>query len=409
MLAVLAALTLLPQTKPDPSTLLGKVMCGYQGWFSTPGDGQLNRWFHWGPADFGPGRVTVDMWPDMSEATPGEKMKTSFVHADGSPAYVFSSANPLTVDRHFKWMQDYGFDGVFLQRFGSDLRGQEGIARSNKVLSNVENGAKNHGRVWAMMYDLSGLKKGEIGSVIKEDWKALVNNGLLKNRGYLHQNKKPLVAVWGIGFNDNRAYTLEECKSLIDFLKQDSQYGGNAVLVGVPTGWRDQVADSVKDPLLTQICEEADVVSPWTVGRYANLEQVQNHADKFWKPDFEWCQAHHNLYLPVVFPGFSWHNLMKVRGRESKFDQIPRLQGRFLWAQYAALKKIGVPSVYQAMFDEVDEGTAIFKTTNDPPVGASPFLADKSLPSDHYLWLVGQARRMITGQLPYSESMPMSK
>jgi hypothetical protein len=50
------------------------------------------------------------------------------------------------------------------------------------------------------------------------------------------------------------------------------------------------------------------------------------------------------------------------------------------------------------MFDEVDEGTAIFKIRNDPPVGESPFAAEPEIPGDHYLWLTGMGTRLLRGE-----------
>jgi len=32
-----------------------------------------------------------------------------------------------------------------------------------------------------------------------------------------------VVAVWGIGFNDGRDYTLAECRRLVEFLKNDPE------------------------------------------------------------------------------------------------------------------------------------------------------------------------------------------
>jgi len=32
----------------DTSTMTGKVLCGYQGWFTAQGDGAGRGWTHWG-------------------------------------------------------------------------------------------------------------------------------------------------------------------------------------------------------------------------------------------------------------------------------------------------------------------------------------------------------------------------
>ena len=61
--------------------------------------------------------------------------------------------------------------------------------------------------------------------------------------------------------------------------------------------------------------------------------------------------------------------------------------------------------VYQAMFDEMDEGTAIFKCTGDPPLGDSQFVTFEGLPSDHYLWLTGMGRKFLSGEIK-SEQLP---
>ncbi|NLX99586.1 MAG: hypothetical protein GXY83_25910 [Rhodopirellula sp.] len=91
---------------------------------------------------------------------------------------------------------------------------------------------------------------------------------------------------------------------------------------------------------------------------------------------------------------------------ESPLDQISRLKGQFLWTQYVEAKRAGATMIYQAMFGEMDEGTAIFKCTKTPPTGASPFLNYEGLPSDHYLRLTGMGGRVLRGEVPLSEEMP---
>ncbi len=390
----------------DCSTLEGMVMCGYQGWFTCPGDGSNRGWHHWSRrGEFRPGACSIDLWPDVSELSPEERFATEFRHADGSVAEVYSPLNAATVSRHFQWMQDYGIDGVFVQRFAVEVQGNAGLYHFNTVLANCRAGANEHGRAWAVMYDLSGLRRGGT-QVVKDDWKQLVDRMRIgrdeNDQAYLHHDGRPVVAVWGIGFNDNRRYSLEECAELVDFLKHDPDYGGNTVMLGVPTYWRTLTRDTLPDEQLHEIIRAADIVSPWMVGRFRTPAQAEDMARDVWIPDLKWCQDAGKDYLPVVFPGFSWHNM----NPRSPLDEIPRRGGKFLWKQFTELRKAGASMVYQAMFDEVDEATAIFKCTNTPPVGASEFLTYEGLPSDHYLWLVGQGRKLIRGEIPLTDELP---
>ena len=95
-------------TEVDPTTLDGKLMFGYQGWFGCPGDGSpLDAWEHWfrRGAPAGAATLRVDMWPDVSELSAGEQCSTPLALADGRPAALYSAFNPRTVDRHFQWLQ----------------------------------------------------------------------------------------------------------------------------------------------------------------------------------------------------------------------------------------------------------------------------------------------------------------
>ena len=410
---LILALSLLFQGEPPPapspavdaSTLEGKIMSGYQGWFTTPGDGMGLGWHHWGlRGKFEPGSTCVDMWPDVSEYPEHCRYDTPFKHADGTTAQVFSSADAETVGVHFRWMKEYGLDGVFVQRFGVETLREPVRKFRDRVLINCREAANQHGRVYALMYDLSGLQMGQTAKVI-EDWKRLVDEHKIsrdeKDKSYLHHDGKPVISVWGIGFNEGRKYTLAECRDLIHFLKHDPKYGGNTVMIGVPTAWRTGTRDAMDDPLLLEIAGMADIISPWAVGRIRTVEHVSDFAKQYWKGDLEWCGVHKKLYLPVVYPGFSWHNKRPAW----PFDEIPRQGGKFLWEQYRQLRELGATMAYQAMFDEVDESTAIFKCALNPPVGKSKFLALKNEPADHYLWLVGQAGKLLRGELK-SQAIP---
>jgi hypothetical protein len=122
--------------------------------------------------------------------------------------------------------------------------------------------------------------------------------------------------------------------------------------------------------------------------------------------DEAWCSERGKSYLPVTFPGFSWANLMKMRGKEAKLNQVPRLGGQFLWQQARERIQGGATMLYVAMFDEMDEGTAIFKTASKVPEGTLGFVTEESLPADHYLWLTGQLGKALRREIPLTEKLP---
>ena len=265
----------------DISTLNGKVMCGYQGWFTAPGDGSEKGWTHWRGRDgFRPGSSVIEFWPDVTELSSDERFETPFRHADGSSAQVFSAFNDKTVLRHFQWMKNYGIDGVFVQRFVVDISTPKGLRSVNVVLDHCREGANLYGRTYAVMYDLSGMSGGEMHRVI-DDWKLLVDRMQItkEDPAYLHHAGKPVVAVCrGFGFSDGRKYTPEEGLELVQFLKNDPHYGGCTVMLGVPAYWRTLTRDAVSDETLHDLILKADIVSPWTVGRYTNPEDAANYA-----------------------------------------------------------------------------------------------------------------------------------
>jgi hypothetical protein len=269
------------------------------------------------------------------------------------------------------------------------------------VLSSAREGANRYGRTYTVMYDLTGIPDEAISRVF-DDWRMLREKmQITEDPAFQHHNGKPLVAIWGVGFNNKIKPRpgFQECSELIKKFKAD----GCSVMLGIATGWRAQDNDALQDPELHKMLLMADVLSPWSVGRFGDLPGVERHAQKYWQQDVQWSRAHNIDYMPVVFPGFSWHNLTG-----QKLDSIPRLNGRFMWSQVTAIKKAGCDMLYIAMFDEVDEATAIFKCTNSPPAGSgAAFLTLDGLPGDFYLRLAGQAGKLLRDEI--SPDTEMSK
>jgi len=386
----------------------GLIMAGYQGWFRAPADGLMY------PDEK---QVRIDMWPDVREYE--KTYPTGLKHADGSTARFFNSSDKSAIDLHFKWMKEYGLDGVFVQRFFNNTRNEQSRARTQSYLSDVLNAASVNNRAVAIMYDLSGLRaKGEDCSSIIEDWKYLVDQVKVTNQSgaktYLYHNAKPVVAIWGVGFPD-RPYNIRSIglERLIDFLQNDPQYGGCTVMLGVPTFWRDLNADCLPDPYLHDLICMADMVLPWMVQRFSPL--LHNDMDRYRDViinDIRWCRNARIDYVPCVTPGFSWHNLSRFEFPDDvkPIGSIPRQGGRFYWQQLSTAIMAGAEMIYVAMFDEVNEGTAIFKISDDPPVSdIAKFVNNDGMPSDHYLFLTGEAAKMLRREKPLTTAQPERK
>jgi len=136
---------------------------------------------------------------------------------------------------------------------------------------------------------------------------------------------------------------------------------------------------------------------------WKDKEGVLHAQTDAWAGDREDLAKHGALWIPVVYSGFSWNNLQKKSWEDAI---IPRRKGKFLWEQFHVLSQMGgVDTIFLAMFDEVDEGTAILKVTKTPPTQAH-FLTYEGLPSDWYLRLVGLGEKMLREGTPVPAEIP---
>ena len=307
----------------DATTLDGKVLCGYQGWFNAPGDGTRFGFGHWRQGGEGPGgRFTVDMWPDVSEYDPAAlaAVPNAFM-PDGSPARLYSAYRKGPVLLHCKWMRQYGIDGVFLSRFVGETLDTDRLRHINTVLASVREGCHREGRVWAMMLDLSMGKSAAKASVVENDWKFLCD--VVKapqDSRYLHQNGKPVVLLWGLGFKD-RPWSAEQGEELIQFFKHDPKYGGVYLIGGVDPYWRTLKGDCRPDEEWAKVYREFDAISPWDAGRYRDNKGMDWVRGQVWEPDLAETRRLGMGYMPTAFPGFSWDNLRQQKPGTTKIDR----------------------------------------------------------------------------------------
>ncbi len=384
----------------DNSSYTGKAMFGYQGWFGHPDDAspRPNYW-HWGILDvLGVGPLQVEMYPDLREFCEDETYPTAYSFANGNTAPVFSSGNKQTVLRHMKWVRDYDIDGVFLQRFISEYGDPVVMAFRDSVTTSVMAGCETYGRVFSIMYD--GV--GDAVEDIKADWMHLVDDlGIVDSDRYLHHENRPLVSLWGFTFYNNA--TVGQLNELIEWFHNGAapQYRAS-IKLGLNDNWFSL------DAAWLAAFSNVEVISPWSVGRYVDQGSYNHYVQNQIQLGKAWCDANSILFVPVLFPGFSWYNLKDASTQQ---NQIPRDGGHFFWMQAHGAIQENCESLYFAMLDELDEATAFFKTAEQASQSPSQGYwlnldADGyDLPSDWYLRCASKATKTLRNQLPNSSTL----
>jgi hypothetical protein len=316
--------------------------------------------------------------------------KTAFSNFNnGQPATLFSSYDQQTVNTHFSWMQQNGCDTAALQRFNPT--GGEGPTR-DAMAAKVRSAAEAYGRKFYIMYDVSGWTTMQAD--IKADWTNKMS-AYTSSSAYARQNGKPVVCIWGFGFNDaNHPWDAATCLDVVNWFKSQGCY----VIGGVPTHWRTQDSDS--RPGFLSVYHAFNMLSPWMVGRIGTPADSDNFYTNVNTPDLADCKANGIDYQPCVLPG-------DLSARQ-------RAHGDLMWRQFYNFVRLGAQGIYISMFDEYGEGNQIAKTAATQatvPAGSGLLSLDEdgtACSSDYYLRLTNDGGRMLKGQIALTATRPTS-
>lgn len=220
-----------------------------------------------------------------------------------------------------------------------------------------------------------------------------------EDAAYLKHRGRPLGGGVGHRFQRQPPLLARRMPGAVEFLKQD----GCAVMIGVPTYWRELKNDALEDSALHDIIRLADVVSPWTVGQQDADRRRRGGTGKLApSPISPACAGAGGLpagCLPRV--QLAQHARGRARLHSAPPGRVP------LVAVHGRQTGRGQDGLRGLMFDEVDEGTAIFKCTNEAPVAEqSKFVTYEGLPADFYLKLTGAGGKLMRGEIPLGERMP---
>ena len=370
--------------------VVGKITVGYQGWFACIGDGApINAWWHWS-SNWGqapsPSNNVIKAWPDMREYA--KTYQTAYSNLNnGQPATLFSSYDQSTVDTHFLWMQQNGCDTAALQRFNPNT--SEGPTR-DAMATRVRTAAETYGRKFYIMYDATGWTN--MATEMQADWTNKMS-ALTASSAYARQNGKPVVCIWGFGFNDaNHPWDAGTCLNVVNWFKSQGCY----VIGGVPREWRTGTGGSRAGYI--GVYHAFNMLSPWMVGAIGSVADSNNAYTTYTVPDQADCNANGVDYQPCVLPGDVSAN--------------QRAHGDFMWAQFYNMVRAGVQGIYISMFDEYGEGNQIAKTAENQamtPAGSGLLALDAdgtACSSDYYLRLTNDGGRMLKGQIALTATRP---
>lgn len=401
-------------------TIQGKVIAGYQGWFACPNDDTGPSWVHW--FDYGKQPLikylTVDFWPDTSEYTKYELCPTKIISSNGNQLMAYSGYNPLVVNRHFSWMQKYNIDGAAFQRFVSRFSDPQLYKHDVDVLHNIRKAAEKYGRIFYFEYDLNGdASPDKYVKLIKSDWIKRVDEGITSSKAYLHEKGLPIVELWGVGIPGVGTLKEKHIEELIEFFKNPPKKKYRATLAGgLGSYWRTGIGDGSPGEEWARIYRSFDIINPWSVGRYGSthIQEAQSYLNEVIIGDIEETNKLGIIYLPVIWPGSSWTNLQRNRGNQYESNMMPRFCGSFYWQQAANVINAGARQIFIAMFDEVDEGTSIYKmVTNAGDLPSNSLLIPLDidgckLDSDFYLRLAGATTDAIRSGKKVTRNIPIT-
>lgn len=392
-----------PSPQTEKNNLLGRTTAGYQAWFHA-GEDLDASWGHWShgtaPEE---GNVHTEMYPDFNDYPADALYPARLPHyPDGRPAAFYEGHDPKAIDVHFRWMKEYGVDGVGIQRFYGATSAE--VQPEPTHLTAIRDAAERHDRIFYVMYDTSGCGRDE-GNIVPRMKADLIHNveekGLISSPAYAHANGKPVVCIWGLAPTEPGRYPpAADAIELIEWMKERGYF----VIGGLPdNGWAEEAGE------YAAVYAALDMISPWTPGRFKK-ETLAAWVDDHLARDLAYCRAHGKEYQPVMSAGFAWSNF----GGGGNPNATPRDAGRFLWEQAKRYAAAGVRNGYFAMFDEYDEGTAIAKAASDSfaiPSGEVHFQTLSCdgwwLSSDFYLRLAGAVTATLRGERPITDDVPV--